>query len=162
LHDDLEYLNFCPTISAKELATYATESMPAEIEPLARNLKAADTLVFVFPIWMYGLPARLKGYFDRVWRPGVSFAFTSQGLTPLLYNLRNLVVIATHGAKEDETKRNGDASELFFKTSIPSVLPNVETISRFDFYGLDTPIPDRISAEIEDLRQFFQELGRQY
>jgi len=43
LHDDLEYLNFCPTISAKELSTYATGAVPIEIEPLARNLKAAQT-----------------------------------------------------------------------------------------------------------------------
>jgi hypothetical protein len=70
------------------------------------------------------------------------------------------VVIATHGAEEDETIRNGDASEIFFKTSIQSVLPNLETSGRFDFYGLDTPIPDRIAAKIEDVRQFFEDLGR--
>src|SRR5262249_8547436 len=160
LHDDLEYLNFCPTISAKELSTYATGAVPIEIEPLARNLKAADTLVFVFPIWMYGLPARLKGYFDRVWRPGVSFEFTPQGLKPLLYNVRTLVVIAPHGAVEHETMRNGDASEIFFKTPIQSVLPNLETNGRFDLYGLDAPIPNRIAATIEDVRQFFEDLGR--
>jgi hypothetical protein len=70
------------------------------------------------------------------------------------------VVIATHGAEEDETMRNGDASKIFFKTSIPSVLPNLDSSGRFDFYGLDTPIPGRIAAKFEDVRQFFKDLGR--
>jgi NAD(P)H dehydrogenase (quinone) len=160
-HDDLEQLNFCPTISAKELSTYPTGLLPIDIEPLARNLQAADTLVFIFPVWMYGLPARLKGYFDRVWRPGVSFELGPQGVKPLLYNVRSLVVIATHGAKENETMLSGDASEIFFKTSIQSVLPNLEDSGRFDFYGLDTPIPELIAAKIDDVRQFLQDLSRQ-
>jgi NAD(P)H dehydrogenase (quinone) len=33
---------------------------------------AAQALVLVFPVWNFGFPAILKGFFDRVFLPGVS------------------------------------------------------------------------------------------
>ena len=36
------------------------------------QLAAAEALVLVYPSWWYGMPAMLKGYFDRVWLPGVA------------------------------------------------------------------------------------------
>ena len=37
------------------------------------RLRGAEALVLVFPVWNYGYPAILKGFFDRVFLPGVSF-----------------------------------------------------------------------------------------
>jgi NAD(P)H dehydrogenase (quinone) len=39
-----------------------------------RRLMRADLLVFVFPLWWGGLPAILKGWFDRVCAYGVAYA----------------------------------------------------------------------------------------
>jgi len=41
-------------------------------------LKKADHLVFVYPIWWGTFPALLKGFFDRVFLPGITFT-PSQG-----------------------------------------------------------------------------------
>jgi hypothetical protein len=38
-----------------------------------QRLQRAEILVLVFSIWWFGLPALLKGWFDRVWAPGVAF-----------------------------------------------------------------------------------------
>lgn len=40
----------------------------------------ADHLVFIFPIWWGGMPAILKGYFDRVFTTGFSYHF--EGVMP--------------------------------------------------------------------------------
>lgn len=62
-------------------------------------LRACEALVVVYPTWWYGLPAVLKGWFDRVWQPGV--AFSMQGgvfRTHHLTNVKRFAAIATHGS----------------------------------------------------------------
>lgn len=43
-------------------------------------IKKADHYVFIYPVWWYGLPAILKGFFDRVFAAG--FAYSYEGLIP--------------------------------------------------------------------------------
>ncbi|MYV99561.1 NAD(P)H oxidoreductase [Streptomyces sp. SID3343] len=37
------------------------------------RVEAADTIVVVFPVWWFGLPALLKGWIDRVWNHGFAY-----------------------------------------------------------------------------------------
>lgn len=39
------------------------------------KIKWAEHLVFVFPIWWGGMPAMLKGFFDRLFLPGFAFQY---------------------------------------------------------------------------------------
>ncbi|WAH39346.1 NAD(P)H-dependent oxidoreductase [Alicyclobacillus dauci] len=43
-------------------------------------IRAADHLILIYPVWWYGTPAILKGFFDRVFASG--FAFTYDGMIP--------------------------------------------------------------------------------
>jgi NAD(P)H dehydrogenase (quinone) len=62
-------------------------------------LREAEGLVLVYPAWWYGLPAMLKGWFDRVWQPGVAFTLEN-GVFQLhsLPRLRRLAAITTYGS----------------------------------------------------------------
>jgi len=40
-----------------------------------KKIKWAEHLVFVFPIWWGGMPAMLKGFFDRLFLPGFAFQY---------------------------------------------------------------------------------------
>jgi NAD(P)H dehydrogenase (quinone) len=47
----------------------------SEIHLYAKQIHRADALIWIFPTWNNGLPAILKGYVDRVWKPNVAFRF---------------------------------------------------------------------------------------
>lgn len=60
---DLYRMGFDPVLGEKESS--APHIRP-EAEAELRKVEAADVLVFHFPIWWFGPPAILKGWFDRV------------------------------------------------------------------------------------------------
>jgi NAD(P)H dehydrogenase (quinone) len=77
----------------------------------------ADSLVLQFPLWWYGMPAILKGWFDRVFVKGFAFGVTdpATGLTQR-YGKRAIVVV-TAGAREQSLGPrgiNGDLNDLLF------------------------------------------------
>lgn len=39
------------------------------------KIKWAEHIVFVFPIWWGGMPAMMKGFFDRLFLPGFAFQY---------------------------------------------------------------------------------------
>ncbi len=56
-------------------------------------------LILVFPTWWSGFPALLKGWFDRVWAPGVAYDRTPSGaaMIPRLGALREVLAVTTLG-----------------------------------------------------------------
>ena len=50
-----------------------------ELEPdlvrFCEALHSSDHLVIVYPVWWVGMPALLKGLFDRAWLPGSAFRY---------------------------------------------------------------------------------------
>jgi NAD(P)H dehydrogenase (quinone) len=98
---DLYALGFDPVLSVAERASYNTPNpdISAIAEHVAR-LQAAEALVLCFPTWWYGMPAILKGYFDRVWTQGIAFHLPEGGgaILPALTNIKKLWVVTTYGA----------------------------------------------------------------
>ncbi|MFY9478974.1 MAG: NAD(P)H-dependent oxidoreductase [Aquabacterium sp.] len=100
---DLYKLSFDPVLGAAEKLTYLgdtqvnIDALNAHVEPL----QWADALVVVYPTWMYGPPAILKGWLDRVMLPGVAFRLGGHPLRPIrgcLDNIRHFVGITTSGS----------------------------------------------------------------
>ena len=52
---------------------YAQEQLPADVTEEQAKLAAAELLVIQFPLWWYGPPAILKGWFDRVLTSGFAY-----------------------------------------------------------------------------------------
>jgi Flavodoxin-like fold len=64
----------------------------AHIAAYANRLVPAEGLILVYPVWNEGFPAILKGFFDRVFIPGVSFTVGPDGALVTacpLWNLRS-------------------------------------------------------------------------
>ncbi|MGE3230763.1 MAG: NAD(P)H-dependent oxidoreductase [Hyphomicrobium sp.] len=153
--DDLHEISFDPVLSRSEFAGYCEEQAPGDIAPLVDHLRSAEELIFILPLWMYDMPAILKGYFDRVWRPHVSFAFDGARIRPLLTGIKHLSVVVSHGRGKAECDLVGDGTRSFFAVSLPSVLPNLETNTRFDLYALDHPDASAIEDALDRIRRHF-------
>ena len=98
---DLYQEDFDPILSAQEWRDYEnTSENTRAVSRHVERLRHAEGIIFVFPSWWYGMPAILKGYFDRVWLPGVAFEFGPQAIRPLLMSIRMFGVVTTTGAPE--------------------------------------------------------------
>jgi putative NADPH-quinone reductase len=99
---DLYQRGFDPVLTAAEHEGY--ERHPDNCAPVqfdVDDLKWADTLIFVYPTWWYGLPAMLKGWLDRVFLPEVAFLMPTperKSIARGLENITRLGVFTTCGA----------------------------------------------------------------
>ncbi len=95
---DLYKVGFDPILSEHERRIYHDE--PDNIEPVkeyVEKLQNTEALFLIFPVWIFGFPAILKGFFDRVCVPGVAFKLSEGKLAPNLRNIRTLVAVTTYG-----------------------------------------------------------------
>jgi len=98
---DLYAEGFDPVLSAEERRVYNDHSpRDPRLVPHLENLAWADTVLFVYPTWWYGLPAMLKGWLDRVWATEVVFRLPPDGgrIVSLVPHIRRLGVVTTCGA----------------------------------------------------------------
>jgi putative NADPH-quinone reductase len=99
--EDLYADHFDPVLSIEERASYYSESYDAsKISDQVKRLQAAEALVLLFPTWWFSFPAILKGWFDRVWGPGIAYDHANDfgPIKPRLSNLRKVLVVTTLGA----------------------------------------------------------------
>lgn len=95
---DLYAEGFDPRLSRQERLDYHDpERDLGTLAPYAARLRAAEGLLFMYPTWCFGVPAILKGFFDRCFSTGVAFDIDGTKVTPLLDNVRMLGGIATYG-----------------------------------------------------------------
>ena len=98
---DLYAEGFDPVMTAAERRAYNSPSpdLSGVADHVAR-LRAAEALVMCFPTWWYGMPAILKGYFDRVWAKDVAFTLPEDGglIRPALTNIKRIWVVTTYGS----------------------------------------------------------------
>lgn len=98
---DLHQMKFDPVMHAEERHRHFDPAQaPSDLQIYIDALRWAEACVFCFPTWWSGMPAILKGYFDRVWRPGVAYELPADGgvIKPALLNIRRMGVVTTCGS----------------------------------------------------------------
>lgn len=106
---DLNAEGFDPVLTEAERRAYHdldTNTRP--VAPHVERLMAVQALVLVFPVWNMGYPAILKGYFDRVFLPGVSFSMVNGVVRPALTHIRKVAACTTYGGARLRTFLAGD------------------------------------------------------
>jgi FMN-dependent NADH-azoreductase len=69
-----------------------------EVEKIIEEFKAADKYVFSLPMWNFGIPYKLKHYFDILVQPGYTFTVTPQGYQGLVNDKKILMIYSRGGA----------------------------------------------------------------
>lgn len=116
---DLNAERFDPILSRAERIAYHDLSVNrAHAGRYVDRLLAAQGLVLVHPVWNYGYPAILKGFFDRVFLPGVSFTLVDGRLRPALHNIGKLAAVTTYGGSRFKTILMGDPPRRLFQRSL--------------------------------------------
>ncbi len=90
----------------------------APVAGYVERLRAAQALVLVFPVWNFGYPAILKGFFDRVFLPGVSFRLEDGKVRPNLTHIRKLAAVTTYGGTRMRALLAGDPPRHVVKRAV--------------------------------------------
>ncbi|MCL2042294.1 MAG: NAD(P)H-dependent oxidoreductase [Bacteroidales bacterium] len=102
---DLNKDNFNPAMTERELSLFAKgESSDPLVSKYQNMLKDTENLIFIFPFWWSGVPAILKGFFDKVMLKNFAYTATSSGLKGKLTHIQSATVIVTGQAPKWHVK----------------------------------------------------------
>ncbi len=112
---DLDAEDFDPRLTTFEKEHHIGE--PSDRPDLVEHVDAlqwAERLILVYPTWFSGQPARLKGWFDRVWMHQVAFSLPegSNRIRARLQNLRRIDIVTSHGSSRVVNLLQGNGGRL--------------------------------------------------
>jgi NAD(P)H dehydrogenase (quinone) len=118
---DLYAEGFDPILPGQEIPSGAV--IPPSVAIHCEEIAAADGIVIVHPNWWGQPPAILKGWIDRVLRPGVAYKFlegdSGEGVPSGLLKAQAALVFNTSNTPyEREKKEFGDPLESIWKKCI--------------------------------------------
>ena len=150
---DLYAEAFDPVMSRQERLDYLnTERNERLVKRYDDQLVGAEALVLVYPSWWYGMPAMLKGYFDRVWLPGVAFDVAPDGTvrTDRLKTLRRIMVVTTYGASWWMVRLAlGDPARKLIGRAVRALCARDCRVSWFVHYNMDRATPRQLRRFLE-------------
>ncbi|MBD3764452.1 MAG: NAD(P)H-dependent oxidoreductase [Rhodobacterales bacterium] len=143
---DLNAEGFSPVLTAEERRGYHdTGANTAPVQAHVDRLRAAQALVLVFPVWNFGFPAILKGYFDRVFLPGVSFRLEDGFVRPNLTHVRRLAAVTTYGGTRLRAVMAGDPPRRVVTRAVWHVC-RPERMRYLALYDMNRATADRRAA----------------
>jgi len=153
--------NFDPVLPAGEVSKGA--QLPPEIGQHCREIAEADGIIIVHPNWWGQPPAILKGWVDRVIRPGVAYEFVEgdggEGVPRGLLQARSALVFNTSntGAAREQAVF-GDPLETIWRNCIFD-LCGVPTFFRKTFAIMVTSTEEERARWLDEVRDV---VGRYY
>lgn len=156
---DLYAENFDPRLTRAERMAY--HDTPGNIEPVrgyVERLRRAEGLVLCFPVWNYGYPAILKGFFDRVFLPGVSFRLVDGKVRPTLDNIRKVVAVTSYGGSRLRAFLVGDPPRKLVQRLLRASVKPGAPVSYLAHYSMNLSTPqsrDRFMAKVADRMDAF-------
>jgi len=155
LYHDLYAERFDPVLSTAEIPKDAP--LEAAIQQQCDELASAGGIIIIHPNWWGQPPAILKGWIDRVIRPGVAYEFmegdAGEGVPKGLLKAKAALVFNTSNTQaEREIRVFGDPLETIWKNCIFE-LCGVRNVYRKTFGVIVTSTPPRRDEWLQEVRQ---------
>ncbi|MEF0942827.1 NAD(P)H-dependent oxidoreductase [Rhizobium sp. BR 362] len=140
---DLYAENFDPVLSRHDRLTYHDYPGNTDlVKSYVERLKRAEGLVLVTPIWNFGFPAISKGYFDRVWLPGVSFELVDGKVESRLRHIRKLAAVLTYGATPFRAFVAGNPPKKIVKRVLRAQINPLRPVTFLAHYDMNNCTPE--------------------
>jgi putative NADPH-quinone reductase len=155
---DLDRLGFDPVLTRFEVINHL--GTPDQRPDLAEHLDAlrwANHLVLVYPTWFSGQPARLKGWFDRVWMNQVAFELPpgSNRIRGRLDNIGRIDVVTSHGSTRRVNFVQGNSGRIRINRTL-RVMCNKRCRTRWRaIYDIDNKNRADIERWLDGLEEAF-------
>lgn len=145
---DLNAEKFNPVLSEADFESFNRGTAPKDVKKMQDAVQAADIVVFIHPVWWYGLPAILKGWIDRVFSYGFAYGHDSRGVKPLLFG-KKAIVINTAGAAEGSAYNDNGFKDAMVRLTDQGIynFVGLEVILRRMFFE----VPAASDAERRDM-----------
>lgn len=155
---DLYAENFQPVLTTEERRAYHDEPKNCgPVQPYVDRLRAAEALIFSFPVWNFGYPAILKGFLDRVFLPGVSFKIVDGKVAPNMTHIRKLAAVTTYGGTRWRAFGAGDPPRKHFTRAVWHVT-RPETMKYLALYDMNRATDAQRAAFLDKVGQEMQAL----
>ncbi|MGB9936957.1 MAG: NAD(P)H-dependent oxidoreductase [Methanobacterium sp.] len=147
----------------EQVNALGTGSIAEDIKDEVEKLKWADFILFQFPVWWSSPPAILKGWFDRIFLPGVVHNIGEGKLynTGLLKGKKAMLSFTTGATKDIYSTEgpHGDLNERFeFITHNTLELTGLEVLSSFWVAGAGALPKDEIKRELDKFKEIINSL----
>ena len=149
---ELYALKFNPVLAGDDFAAIQSKKLPQDILTEQEYIRNAEALLFIYPIWWFGMPAILKGYIDRVFSYGFAYDVDpKEGLRGLLPE-KDVVIINTTGGPEKNYKKIGFTDALKKTTDVGTFgLCGMKVVMHKYFYGVTTVSLEVRKAMLEEI-----------
>jgi NAD(P)H dehydrogenase (quinone) len=111
---DLYAINFKSDITEEEYTRESTGGIElpvaADVREEHRKIEGADCIIFLYPVWWSDCPAKLKGWFDRVFTVG--YAYKHQDGYPKMKTIPYGLAFCTAGYSNDFLIKTGIAQSM--------------------------------------------------
>lgn len=144
---DLYAENFDPRLTREERLNY--HEIGPNLAPVASyvdRVRAAEALVLSYPVWNFGYPAILKGFFDRVFLPGVSFEMVDGRPRTCLHNIRKVATVTTYGGARWRAILMGDPPRKLVKRLLRATVKPGAPFPYMAHYDMNRSTPESRSA----------------
>jgi len=114
--NDLYEVGFCcemdSTQYCREVGINPETPLPVDVKVEHSKIAHSDALAFIYPVWWSDCPAKLKGWFDRVWAYGYAYFYDDNLKRKSFIQPHKALVICSAGHTEEHLEETGIAKSM--------------------------------------------------